>query len=114
MLSGHYGDIEAVPQTKAGTQKTVMRTLIGKTENAPVFSMRVLTIEPGGLIGMHDHPWEHEIFVISGSGMALTETRKVEMRPGDFFFIPASEVHGFDNVGDEPLEFVCCIPLKWE
>ncbi|MFH1675921.1 MAG: cupin domain-containing protein, partial [bacterium] len=63
MNSGFYRDIEPVPQTKAGTQKTDLRTLIGKGDGVNVFSMRVITIAPGGFIGMHSHPYEHEIFV---------------------------------------------------
>jgi len=114
MLSGHYTDVDPIPQTKAGTQKTVLRKLIARDEGAEIFSMRVITIEPGGLIGMHDHPWEHEIFVLRGSGIAKTESDSAEMKPGDFFFIPENEVHGFDNTGDGPLEFVCCIPIKPE
>jgi quercetin dioxygenase-like cupin family protein len=112
MLHGFYADREAIPQTKAGSEKTAMRVLIGKDDGAEIFSMRVITIDKCGQIGMHEHPWEHEIFVLRGEGIAKTETERVEMKHGEYFFIPSGVIHGFDNTGDGPLEFICCIPNK--
>ena len=112
MLVGHYTDKTPEPQTKAGTDKTVLRTLIYRDEGARVFSLRVITIDPGGHIGLHSHSWEHEIFVFHGTGIARTPDVEKEINPGDYVWIPPDEVHGFDNTGDTPLEFVCCIPIK--
>ena len=111
MLSGYYKDVEAIEQTKYGTQKTVMRWLMSPDNGAPVFSMRVVTIQPGGFVGMHEHPYEHEVFVLSGTGTAKTQTESVDLKPGDFLFVPpdAGE-HTFINTGDDVFEFICCIP----
>ncbi len=111
MLMGHYTEIEAEPQTKYGTQKTVMRWLISEEKGAPNFAMRVVTIEPGGFVGMHEHPYEHEVFVLKGTGLAKTEKESVELRTGDFVFVPEDVgLHGFENTGDDIFEFICCIP----
>ena len=112
MLVGHYTDKPAEPQTKAGTTKTVLRTLIYRDEGAKIFSLRVITIDPGGQIGLHSHPWEHEIFVIRGKGRAFTKSESRDISPDDYVWIPPDEEHGFENVGEVPLEFVCCIPIK--
>ncbi len=110
MITGHYTDVEAVPQTKYGTQKTVMRWLIGENNSAPNFAMRLVTIEPGGFVGMHDHPYEHEVFVLKGTARVTEGDEVAEVREGGFVFVTPGITHGFENIGDDILEFICCIP----
>ena len=112
MYKCNYSDPERIPQTKYGTTGTDMRVLIDEDKGAPVFAMRVISIQAGGHIGMHDHPWEHEIFVLRGSGLAKVEDETVEMNQGDFLFVPPDVIHGFDNTGDAVFEFICCIPIQ--
>jgi quercetin dioxygenase-like cupin family protein len=112
MKIGHYTDIPGEPQSNYGTTGTVLRTLIARDAGARIFSLRVITIEPRGQIGLHSHNWEHEIFVIRGKGRAFTKTESVDMNPDDFIWIPPDEEHGFENTGDVALEFVCCIPIS--
>lgn len=112
MIYGHFKDKPAEQQTKAGTTKTVLRKLISHDEGAKTFSMRVLTIEPAGQIGLHSHPWEHQIFILRGKGTAFTKETKVDIFPDMYVFIPPNEEHGFENTGEESLEFICCIPVK--
>ena len=114
MIVGYFTDKPAEPQTKADTTETVMRVLIGPDEGAKTFSMRLITIDPAGQIGLHKHPWEHEIFIVRGRGNALVADEKRDLEPGSYVWIPPDEEHGFENIGNEPLEFVCCIPLKDE
>ena len=111
MYKGHYDDVERIPQTKYGTTGTDMRVLIDKSKGAPVFAMRLISIQADGHIGMHDHLWEHEIFVLRGAGLAKCGDESAEMNPGDFLLIPPDVPHGFDNTGDDVLEFICCIPI---
>jgi len=110
MIVGKDIDKPLEPQTKYGTTGTGLRVLVGKDEGAEVFTMRLITIEKGGQIGMHDHPWEHEIFVVKGKGRSITEERSENVEPGMWVWIPPNEIHGFENTGDETLEFICCIP----
>lgn len=113
MLKGHYTDKEAITQTKAGTTNTTMRWLLTREDGAGNFAMRVVRIEKDGFVGMHGHPYEHEIFILSGKGIAKEATgQEEEMNPGDFFLIKPDVEHSFINTGDEPLELICCIPDK--
>jgi len=112
MQVGYFIDKAAEPQTKGDNVGTVLRRLIAEEEGAKVFSMRLITIDPDGKIGLHEHPWEHEIFVVRGKGRVFTEGKTEDLSPGNYVWIPPSEKHGFENVDSEPLEFVCCIPLK--
>jgi len=35
-----------------------------------------------------------------------------EVKTGDVVFIPAGAVHYYENIGEEPFEFLCIIPNK--
>ena len=106
MLSQAYRD---VPKEPVGEDKSV-RWVIGKPEGAPNFAMRVIEFEPGAVFETHQHPYEHEIFVLEGEGVAHTPDGEAEMHPGIALYIPPSEPHGYRNVGDSPLRFICVIP----
>ena len=106
MLSRNYRDVEKEP---VGNDKSV-RWVIGKPEDAPNFAMRVIEFEEGAVFETHQHPYEHEIFVLEGEGMAEGPDGKIDMRPGIALFIPPSEPHGYRNTGKGPLRFICVIP----
>ena len=112
MIVGNTSDKESVPQTKFGTTNTGMRVLIGPDEGAEIFTMRIIEIEVGGQIGLHDHPWEHEIYVVRGRGNVFIEGQKEDLEPGRWVWIPSDEPHGFENTGEQTLAFICCIPQK--
>jgi len=106
MLSRDY---HAVPKEPVDDDKSV-RWVIGEPEGAPNFAMRVIEFEPGAVFETHQHPYEHEIFVLAGEGMAHTPDGEERMRPGIALYIPPSEPHGYRNTGDDPLRFICVIP----
>jgi len=106
MLSRDFRD---VPQEPVGADKSI-RWVIGEPEGAPNFAMRVIEFERGAVFDTHQHPYEHEIFVLEGEGIAHTPDGAHEMRPGIAIYVPPSEPHGYRNTGDGPLRFVCVIP----
>ncbi|MGD8996667.1 MAG: cupin domain-containing protein [Anaerolineae bacterium] len=106
MLSRDYRD---VPKEPVGEDKSV-RWLIGAPEGAPSFAMRLIEFEPGAVFETHQHPYEHEIFVVEGKGIAHTPDGEAEMRPGIALYVPPSQPHGYRNIGDSPLRFICVIP----
>ncbi|KHC91291.1 Cupin 2 conserved barrel domain protein [Thermotoga sp. Mc24] len=87
------------------------RVLIG-LKNAPNFVMRLFTVEPGGLIDRHDHPWEHEIFVLKGKLTVLKEQGEETAEEGFCIFVGPNEIHGFRNDTDSEVEFLCLIPKE--
>ncbi len=90
------------------------RILVGPKEDAPNFSMRKFTIQLGGHTPYHTHPWEHEVYVLSGSGVVKHADGFEKLGPGDFAFVPPNDEHQFRNVGAEPFEFLCVVPLEGE
>ncbi len=88
-----------------------MAELITAANGAPTFAMRQFEVDPGGHTPYHAHPWEHEVFVLSGSGSVATEAGPRPVSAGDALFIPRLEKHAFQNTGAEPLRFLCLIPV---
>jgi quercetin dioxygenase-like cupin family protein len=112
MLTGYYQDVKEELPPLPGAQSTI-RWLIAAKDGAPNFAMRVIEIKRRGeKIPLHGHDYEHEVFVISGAGRAFTKEASVELKFGNFVFVPANEEHGFENTGDEPFRFICVIPVK--
>lgn len=91
-----------------GVQK---RVLIGLKE-AQNFVMRLFTVKPGGAIDRHNHPWEHEIFVLKGKLTVLNEKGEKVVEEGHCIYIEPSEMHGFRNDTDAEVEFLCLIPRE--
>jgi len=94
----------------SGVEGTTIQWLLSAREGAPNFTMRRFVIEPGGHIDLHGHPWEHEIYFISGRGKAFVPGIEVDVKEGDAVLIPADEPHGYSNTSDEDLVFLCMVP----
>jgi quercetin dioxygenase-like cupin family protein len=86
-----------------------LRTVI-TAEEAPRFSMRVFEVAVGGSTPLHTHEWEHEVFVLSGSGQVHGDEGERPLSANDVVFVPPGEEHCFTNTGDEIFCFICCIP----
>ncbi len=107
--------IEGEPQEPVGMEGASgvrMRMLIGPAEQARNFHMRHFHVEPGGHTPHHEHPYEHEILILGGRGVARSDAGDVEVGPGHVIWVPADERHQFRNAGDEAFEFICLIPVQ--
>jgi quercetin dioxygenase-like cupin family protein len=87
-----------------------MRKLIGPDDGAKNFHMRQFEVAAGGNTPHHSHDYEHEMLVLSGTGVAKSEQGDRPMTPGTVLFVPANEKHQFINTGPDPLSFICLIP----
>jgi quercetin dioxygenase-like cupin family protein len=103
----NYRQVEGVEATPG----VVMRVVVGPGDGAPTFAMRVFEIQPGSATFDHAHPWEHEVFVVSGRGVLKgTETEK-PLGEGDAVMVPPDEQHCFTNTGDDVFRVICVVPL---
>jgi quercetin dioxygenase-like cupin family protein len=89
----------------------LMHVVAGPAEGAPTFVMRLFEIEPGSATPHHSHPWEHEIFVVSGQGALVSGGSKTPLREGDAAMVLPDEPHSFANAGREMLRVICVVPL---
>ena len=110
MLVRNAEDVESAEVDMSGVEGARIQWLASKFDGAPNFAMRRFTVIPGGKIGLHSHPWEHEIYILSGKGLTYTDSERKEIGEGDVIFIPGNEPHGYDNTGDKDLVFICMVP----
>jgi quercetin dioxygenase-like cupin family protein len=106
MLGKSYQDVTAERVSDGIT----IRWVVGQPEGAPNFAMRVIEFAPGAVFDRHQHPYEHEIFVLEGEGVAEGPEGSVTMRPGIALYVPPDEPHGYRNTGEGTLRFICVIP----
>lgn len=81
-----------------------------QTCDAPNFAMRYFVVEAGGNTPLHAHPWEHEVYIVRGSGEVVHADEVTEIGPGTALLVSPDEEHQFRNTGSEPLEFLCLVP----
>jgi len=65
----------------------------------------------GGVIPLHTHQWEHEVYFLSGKGALLAESGETPVKAGDAAFVDGTKEHGFRNTGDREFVFLCMIPI---
>ncbi|MGC9521258.1 MAG: cupin domain-containing protein [Anaerolineae bacterium] len=105
---------DAVNVTPEVVQEGIrIRWLISEKEDAPNFAMRVIELDPGVVFDPHHHPYEHEIYVLEGSGVVTGPEGDVgALAPGRFLLVKPDEIHGYRNTGEATLRFICVIPLQ--
>lgn len=107
----HYRDVPAEEVTGEAEGVTI-RWLIDENDGAKTFVMRHFETAPGGHTPHHTHDWEHEVFILAGSGVVVSEDGDKAFEAGDVVFIPGGEKHQFKNTGPEPVEMLCLIPAR--
>ena len=105
-----WSEIEGKAVGEAGAKGVTIRVLMGDNVGAPNFVMRHFEIAPGGFTPYHAHPWEHEVYVLGGTGKVRRKDGETGIGPGSFVYIPPDEEHNFSNAADAPLTFLCVIP----
>ena len=108
----HYSAVApiSVEEIEEATQGVTIRRVISAVDGATDFTMEIFEIGPGGYSAFHTHPWEHQVYVITGGGVVLGDQGEAPFDAGDVIFIPANEPHQFRNTGDDTVEFVCLVP----
>ena len=106
----HAEEVPAKPVEIEGAKNVSVRWLISKDDQAPTFAMRQFLLGAGGHTPRHSHDWEHEVYILEGSGRLHIGNSARAVSPGMVAFIPGGEVHQFvaDEEGD--LSFLCLIP----
>ena len=71
-----------------------IRWVISEKDGAENFYMRVVEVEPGTEgHPLHDHPYEHEMYILEGEGAVVGEAGEKPFKSGDVIFIPPNEKH---------------------
>jgi quercetin dioxygenase-like cupin family protein len=107
----HYQNVEA-KNADEGASKLKVRWLITKEMGAPNFAMRLFEIEPKGHSPFHSHAWEHEVFILEGEGVIVSNEGDKKFKTGDAVFVLPNEKHQFKNNGKKTLKFLCLVPIQ--
>lgn len=89
---------------------TEMKVLV----DGPNFVMRQFKICKEGNTPMHQHPWEHENYILSGTGKVIIAGEETAVKKGDSILIPSNTEHAFKNESEEDFEMICLIPKSAE
>ena len=98
---------EAKVLEKTGVHKVVVKYLIDRVDGAQKFFLRHYTVDSGGYTLLDKHPYEHEVYILEGRGLARVGNQEMEVKPGDAVFVPSNTAHQFLNVGEHPFTFLC-------
>ena len=109
-----YHSIQSEPVIIEGASKVKVRWLITKKLGANNFAMRLFEVESGGFSPLHNHPWEHEAFILEGEGQLFNGEDVTPFKAGDVVFVPPEKMHQFINNGKQLLKFICLIPCAKE
>jgi len=105
----HADDVEA-KNVSAGKDTTI-QVLISSQEG-PNFALRKFSMQKGGGMPRHTNTVEHEQYVLRGHAKIGIGEEIYEVKAGDVVFIPEGVPHFYENIGEEPFEFLCIIPNR--
>ena len=97
------------PGVSEGVQ---IREMITNHDGAPNFALRVFDVQPGASTPFHGHAWEHEVYIISGTGRVKTAEAETPFKPGDSIYIAPNEQHCFIADSASAMQMICCIPSQ--
>jgi quercetin dioxygenase-like cupin family protein len=109
MTVKHSNEVE-VKNVAAGKDTTI-QVLISSQEG-PNFALRKFAMQPGGGMPRHTNTVEHEQYVLRGHAKVGIDDQLYEVKAGDVVLIPEGVPHFYENIGEEPFEFLCIIPNK--
>ena len=108
----HYTDVPAQQFGAEAPGVTIRWVIDENRDGAPNYALRVIEVAPGGNTPDHAHPYEHENFVIEGTGRVRLGEEWREVNPGSVIFVPAGLRHQYVNTGDTHFRFLCGIPTS--
>jgi len=100
----NIGDVDAQVMTKSDQEGLIVRNVVNKGDTGGrKIILLTSEIPPGKVHLLHRHPNAEQImYVLQGSGLALSEDQPVRLKEGDAVFIAQGEWHGVRNDTGRP------------
>ncbi len=110
LIVKNYRDVKEENVEIKGGEGIKIRWLIDDSTGIN-FAMR--RYELTGVIPVHRHSHEHQIYVLEGESEIIDDRGEIEQfNKGDFAFIAPNEPHGFRSKDKEKVVFLCMVPKK--
>ncbi|MBI4025422.1 MAG: cupin domain-containing protein [Verrucomicrobia bacterium] len=109
--------VSQVPLEKVempGAEGCAYRVALSSRDGKPSMAMRFFEVAPRGYTPLHQHPYEHEVYITEGAGSVWRDGQEVAIQPGDVLLIPPDEKHQFKNTGKGAFKFMCLIPAQFQ
>jgi quercetin dioxygenase-like cupin family protein len=103
---------EVLAEPIEGLQGVTIRWLWAEQDGVPNFALRLFEVQPGASTFFHTHPYEHELYVLSGQAVLRSKDGERALAANDTAFVPENEGHQLVNTGRSTLRFLCAIPLQ--
>ena len=99
------------PEPVVNEPGVAVRWLVSGLDHAPNFALRLYELAPGAATTAHNHYWEHEVFVLSGTGAVIGREGEMPLAEGDIVYVPPTKQHQFANRGKVPFRYLMVLPL---
>lgn len=103
-------DAPTLDVSPQGVGTVIKHDLVASQVAPPNFAMRLFDVAPAGATPYHQHPWEHEVFIVEGAGELKTASGAESFAAGEAVYVPPDAMHQFRNTGEGRLKFICVIP----
>ena len=101
--------VQTPPQVLS--EGVTMRWVIAAADGAENFFMRLVDVAAEAAPPPpHQHPFEHEMYILAGQGVAIGPDGETLFTAGDVIFVPPDESHQLRH--DTTLKFICLIPAS--
>ncbi len=116
MIIRNINEMAMKPVEMPGVQGAEMAVMVGRQDGAPNFALRQFRVAAGGFTPRHAHDYEHEVFIVEGSGTVLLGGEERAVKAGDVIYVPANHEHQFkagasNGSGAAGLRFLCLVPM---
>ncbi len=112
MVIRNIDETPMTPVQMEGVEGASMAIMVGRTDGAPNFALRQFRVAANGHTPHHSHDYEHEVYVVAGSGTAHLSGEDRPIRAGDVLYVPADAVHQFRADRGDELRFLCVVPVE--
>ena len=103
-------DMKQIKLESPELKNVIKRTAISQAEGWDGWAMRIFTLGEGGYTPKHSHNWPHINYITEGEGSLFLDGKENPIKTGDTAYIPAGELHQFQNRGSGNMSFICIVP----